>query len=340
MISLLEKMASGEMQEEEILDIALSLCSFIEGEGCGCVLNPENILLDDDNKVHLREQTGKNLLFAAPEVFLEGRENDKNAQWFSLGLLLDYMKNKQDYYTRRDTPALMLLKNYKDKTYIIEAGDDSPAIMTIAKKLSAVSPENRIEGVKELIGYLNTIKGKVRIELICNNNCVGIVNMEIDRDIEQYPANSRLKGSDGKFYHAVSSIMIPYRPGFHTYQLHVQRAAAEEIPEEEWWLYVFNSYRKALMPIVKISGAQGVRQNFPITNKNVAEWHFYIVKRDNDSKKAQIQSEFTLDFSEHLSKPRLFLSVTSDVNKRTLRMELYDGIHTENLFENPIEVVY
>lgn len=166
--------------------------------------------------------------------------------------------------------------------------------------------------------------------------------MEISQDIEQYPEIPQFKGNDGKFYRAVSAIKIPYRPGEHTYQLRVEREEnpAEGGQEDEWWLYVFNNYRKACLPLCRISGEQRISHRFPLTNRKVTKWHFYIIKRSKNSQKAYVQSDFILDFSEHADKEGLFLLVTTEGNRRKLRIELHSGTETGNLFENPIEVAY
>lgn len=159
MKTLLEKVESGSLTQEEILDICLSLCSLIEEGSCGSVLNPGDILLDHDNKIQLREPIEKNYLFAAPEVILGGRESDKNAQWYSLGMLTDYMKNGQDYFTRTNTTVLSELKDHQGKRWMLEKSEDRSPLGAIAKKLTAVSAESRTEGVRELLLYLRSIKG-------------------------------------------------------------------------------------------------------------------------------------------------------------------------------------
>lgn len=264
--SLWAKVGEG-LSEEERCDILLSLVGLIE-DGQDIGNGPEDILLDADNVVQIARlrQSGKDLLFQAPEVILgtqEGRspEASPEQKWFMLGMLAYFVYYGTDYYTDHQIRILESKEQPFTRSHVISPAEAARIPFGKAvSQLTAVGIGERVQGLASFLAYLSEqMPETAKIRYLCGGQTVFEEERILYQDIENLAPDGVLT-LNGTAYRMASpeAIQIPYRPGTHQYNVKVMAdgrdpgsdAAPRFFPRHppetdgtrERWIYVKQSY--------------------------------------------------------------------------------------------------
>ena len=206
-ITLREKASSG-MTEEERCDTLFSLLSLIE-DGGSIGSGPEEILMDNDGRICIsRLNCGANLALQAPEVVL-GRlqgEPGKPQAMFMLGMLAYFLCCKEDYYVHTGQDALGVLTHLDARECVISPQDAANIPYGDAVSLlTAVSPENRSQGVAAFLRFLTEHMPEAAIiRYVCQNRELYRKCIHLTRDNPDLIPDGTLS-INGTAYRPVSS---------------------------------------------------------------------------------------------------------------------------------------
>lgn len=218
---------------DRYMDVLLSLVYMIEGGEIHSQLAPGTIIVSEDS-VRLKENDRDITHYSAPEVIFEGHENDKEAQLFSLGLVIFYMLYSVDYYTAAGLRLLEIEQIKKmQPEYLIDLQEaENPRVpikyyeqlREVMKYLTSWKPEKRYMGEKLLIEMYNWIVSKNSVYYMDGNKQIGPpMKVEILNDVKGYPKDINELVLGKNEYRIIERIDIPYRPGIHRYNIQVRR---------------------------------------------------------------------------------------------------------------------
>lgn len=289
--SLWAKAGEG-LPEEERCDILLSLVGLIE-DGKDIGNGPEDILLDGDNEVQIARlrQSGKDLIFQAPEVIWGTQEGHSpeaapDQKWFTLGMLAYFMYYGTDYYTDHQIRLLESQEQLFTRRYIISPPDAARIPFGKAvSQLTAVDGGERVQGLTAFLAYLSEqMPETAKIRYLCGEQTVYEEERILYQDIDDLAPGGMLT-LNGTAYRTVLSggIQIPYRPGTHRYDVKVTAAVGNPEPDmaprfsprypsetagtHERWVYVKQShltgdlgYGEQMIRVLKLGGEDRNKQ--------------------------------------------------------------------------------
>lgn len=216
MQTLFQKVAQGLIQPADAADIALSLCYLIEEGKHPDKLDPECILLDDDNRVTLDAGWRPvDCLYAAPDVVLDGAAASKESMWFALGGVLFFMLNGRSYYEFCGLDPFDTALNQPGSALVSDEGYTGLAAECI-RDLTAWNPAERSRGIAQLIRIAESIPARMVLRYICGGREVYTEEITLTDPLHGYRSGDVITGTDGGCYTIAPGVHIPFRPGTHT----------------------------------------------------------------------------------------------------------------------------
>lgn len=217
---------------EQVADILLRLSTFIDRDEALPLISPENLELGDDNQIGILPGVEPNLFYAAPEVLLDGKPNDRYAATFTVGLLLYFMLNGCSYY--KDAYSLTRLSELREgNTRSLIPGSSPNArdvqgmLENFIEKATAWNPADRAAALNLVPTIIRQYTGVAAITYVCNGENIGMMQMPLECLITQLRRGAVVEGDDGKRYYIANNEKILFRPGRHPFVINVTETEPE-----------------------------------------------------------------------------------------------------------------
>ena len=225
----------SRINPEEIVDVAYCLCTAVNDRKL-ILASPECISIKDDGSVKIDTTNGVNMYYASPEVILGRKKPDSKSAWFTLGLLIYFVIHGRSYYDDRSLNIVNMTElqtngqGLIDTDNVSENTEDIPGLLRLAmNRFTRWNPDMREEGAKFLLKAVQKYSSTAEVRYLYGNKEVYFERLNITSGSVQCPHSLVLRGNDGKDYRAVRKMKIPFRPGVHKYNMHVDLASGGHV---------------------------------------------------------------------------------------------------------------
>jgi len=237
--------AKGAMEDTVLYDIAKTLMELIAASKAPVPLSPDTVSVDKDGLAVIPRprdpgQGGgvhaPDLSFASPEVIFLGQKAEQTDHFFSLGLLMAWMKSGKALYeqpggafayapARQGSFSQGLVSSLRGKDASADAAAlvSDPALSAIIRGLTDSIPARRHDGARALLEHLvKNMPGEATVNFVCRGKVVASrTESDMRMDIDDMLQGQMIYAADGLKYLPAAMVRIPYRPGKHTYAIEV-----------------------------------------------------------------------------------------------------------------------
>ncbi len=218
MRNLKETIASGTLSREEKANLGLSLIRLTETND-KIPTSVDAYLIDDTDSICFLSADSDDITLASPEFFTGEPADDKDRMLFTVGLLMYSIFFGEDYYEAHNLTPFdfsSLAENGSDS--LIDAPDCNAAI----RAFTAWNPLERINGISRFFEFLlKDFDNRIRVEFICGDTTVKVIEEVIKGDLKSYPREDFLTVDDQRRYMIPDKIDIPFRVGTNNYRIKV-----------------------------------------------------------------------------------------------------------------------
>jgi len=333
--TLLEKVKEGQINQLDALDIALSLCCYIEDCDQCAHLDPREIGLDEENNVQiLRQGQAVDCFYAAPDVILDGAEASRESMRFGVGCLMFFMLNGRSYCDMYNLDPVDLACDQPGDSMLdpaVYSGVGSDVICA----LTSWDPTRRSEGLVKLLQIVETVPATAELEYVCDGRVVLREQREVREDISDFRSGETFVGEDSVVYKVAPGTTVRFRPGIHAVKVPVLSAAAgvshEGIGQDEvvsggtppaanvaaTWLVVDfqNAGQTVGLRILPMDGQTRGRA-VPISLLDKTRYNFCALNQDAAGNPLDKKDLFYLDVPQDLNAKRAFLNIRYHVSPR------------------------
>lgn len=330
MVTLFDKVKQGQIDQLDALDIALSLCCYIEDCDEFAHLDPQQIGLTEKNEVQIMLQDHPvDCFYAAPDVILDSAESSRESMYFSLGCMMFFMLTGRCYYDMFGLDPVDLAceqsgESMLDPTVYSDIGSD------VICALTAWDPTQRREGVVKLLQIVETVPSMAVLEYICDDRVVFQENKQIQEDIADYRCGDTITGTDGAKYRVAPGGLVRFRPGTHSFKIPVvltddqsdgnqadgtSGETAVPVTSELTWLMMSfqNEGQRMHLKVTPLQG-QATSKAIPISLLNKTRYTFYSVIWNESGPPRNKKELFYLDIPQNATMKRAYLSIRYHVN--------------------------
>ena len=326
----------SRMNPEEIADTLFCLCNAVE-EGTLIQAAPENITIKEDGTVSVSQETGLNIYYAAPEIVLGKKNEDKNSGWFTLGLLAYFVIYGRSYYEDNSFHIVNLQDMMANDSSLIMArgvkkeAQDVPSLLRLSiQKFTSWVPESRAKGAPVLLRAVEQYSAAAEISYRYLDQTVATETIMVSPPNANRTAGSAVSGDDGEMYFVSENVRIPFRPGKHRYIVNVDVSSNGHY---ERYLCIQPSTQQKKTKLMKLDTDMQMRK-IEVDRRSGQSYLFYVLTGDPVLQKTiHEEYKFHVDIPADEGVDSSLLQITYDP-ANGYEVVLYDRAGTEQISDN------